>query len=101
MVAAVGKPLVTNVLRGLLVEAMVAIALEPVWTWVAGDYASWDFEGPRGLRLEVKQSAARQSWADENVISKCSFDIAPRTGPLSDTAEFPLAGGRNFHDCSL
>lgn len=77
--AAFGSPLVTNVLRGQVVEAIVAHALEPEWTWCAADYASWDFERPDGLRLEVKQSAARQSWSTgEGAASSAQFDIAAR-----------------------
>ena len=78
--AAFGRPLITNVLRGHVVEAIVACALEPDWTWCSQDYASWDFEHPGGLRLEVKQSAARQSWATSDKPSACSFDIAERKG---------------------
>lgn len=60
--SAFGQPLVTNVLRGHVVEAMVALALEPEWRWCSGDYAAWDFERADGLRMEVRQSAYRQSW---------------------------------------
>lgn len=79
--AAFGKPLVTNVLRGLIVEAMIANALEPKWTWCAADYSSWDFERPDGVRLEVKQSSYRQTWAPP-AHGKVSpgFDIRERTG---------------------
>lgn len=77
---AFGRPLVTNVLRGLVVEAIVAAALEPQWQWCAEDYSSWDFQRADGLRLEVKQSAARQSWAVSDKPSQCSFDIAQRKG---------------------
>lgn len=70
----------TNVLRGHVVEAIVAAALEPDWIWCAEDYSSWDFQRPDGLRLEVKQSAARQSWATSDKPSACSFDIAERKG---------------------
>ncbi len=58
----VAQPLVNNVVRGILVESIVALELEPEWTWWGGDYGSWDFENTDGVRLEVKQSAARQSW---------------------------------------
>ena len=76
-----GKPLVTNVMRGQLVEAIVACALEPEWTWCAADYSSWDFERADGLRLEIKQSASRQSWTVEGgAPSRPSFDIASRKG---------------------
>jgi hypothetical protein len=78
--AAFGKPLITNVLRGHVVEAIIATALEPEWTWCSADYAGWDFERADGLRLEVKQSAARQSWTAPSNKSRPSFDIAARTG---------------------
>ena len=77
--AAFGRPLVTNVLRGQVVEAMVALVLEPTWHWCGADYAPCDFQRTDGLRLEVKQSAARQSWNTEKP-SKTIFDVAARTG---------------------
>jgi len=74
-----GLPLVTNVYRGVLVEAMIAEALQPNWTWVSQDWAPHDFENDAGVRLEVKQSAAVQSWlAKPGGIPKPSFDIALR-----------------------
>lgn len=77
--AAFNRPLVTNVLRAMLVEAMIAETLEPAWRWCAADYANWDFENSDGLKLEVKQSAARQSWAPpDSKSSRIQFDIAPR-----------------------
>lgn len=77
--AAFGRPLVTNVLRAQLVEAMIALVLEPEWHWCGADYAPCDFERADGLRLEVKQSAARQSWSTDKP-SKAIFDVAARTG---------------------
>ena len=77
--AAFGRPLVTNVLRAQLVEAMVALVLEPAWHWCGADYAPCDLERADGLRLEVKQSAARQSWSTDKP-SKPIFDVAARTG---------------------
>lgn len=77
--AAFGRPLVTNVLRAQLVEAMIALVLEPAWHWCGADYAPCDFERADGLRLEVKQSAARQSWSTDKP-SKAIFDVAARTG---------------------
>lgn len=59
--AAFGRPLITNVMRGQVVEAIVACALEPECRWCAADYSSWDFDRADGVRLEIKQSAARQS----------------------------------------
>lgn len=74
-----GQPLVTNVYRGVLVEAMIAEALAGSWQWVSRDWAPHDFENPGGLRLEVKQSALLQSWATKPGIKwRPSFDIALR-----------------------
>lgn len=87
--AAFGKPLITNVHRGLIAEAIVACALEPDWSWCSADYASWDFERSDGLRLEVKQSAARQSWAVDNAIGRASFDVAARVGRYEGTRWIP------------
>lgn len=77
--SAFGQPLVTNVMRGHVVEAMIALALEPEWRWCSGDYAAWDFERADGLRMEVRQSAYRQSWVHApHVKVSRAFDIAPR-----------------------
>ena len=79
--AAFAKPLITNVLRGLVVEAIVAEALSADWTWCSEDYSAWDFEHRDGARLEVKQSASRQSWAKIGDKASASlFDVAARTG---------------------
>ena len=79
--AAFGHRLITNVHRGLIVEAIVRQALPPSWTWCSHDYAPWDFEHECGLRLEVRQSAARQSWhQDAPQRSRPSFDIGKRDG---------------------
>lgn len=79
--AAFGRPLVTNVLRGHVAEAIVALALEPEWHWCAADYAAWDFQRHDGMRLEVKQSARLQTWA-ANPATKIqpAFDVRERTG---------------------
>jgi hypothetical protein len=76
----VAQPLVNNVIRGILVESMVALEIEPEWTWCGGDYGSWDFENAGGVRLEVKQSAARQSWelGPHSKKSPPRFDIRAR-----------------------
>lgn len=81
--AAFGAPLVTNVFRGTVVEAIVDAALAPEWVWCSQDYSSWDFEHRDGTRLEVKQSAARQSWTPSCTaihVGKPNFDIAARQG---------------------
>ena len=95
--AAFGQPLVTNVLRGHVAEAIIAAALEPEWRLCSADYSSWDFERADGMRLEVKQSATRQSWAaGPNGRASASFDIAPRTG-WWDGAVWKEQPGRAAH----
>lgn len=87
-----GKPLITNVYRSVIVEAIVAAAL-PDWEWCSADYASCDFRRPDGIRLEVKQSALRQSWG--NKLARPGWDIAPRTGYWTDGVNWVAAPGRN------
>jgi hypothetical protein len=90
--AAFGKKLVTNILRAMLVEAIVAEALSANWRCCSADWTGWDFQSVDAIKLEVKQSAARQTWATEaSSPSKCSFDIAPRIGYFEgvDWRQFP------------
>ncbi|ALR20411.1 hypothetical protein ATN00_08905 [Sphingobium baderi] len=94
--AAFGKPLITNILRGHVAEAIIALALEPEWTWCSADYAGWDFERSDGLRLEVKQSAARQSWGTDKP-NKPSFDVAARTGYWEGGTRWIEKPGRAAH----
>lgn len=94
--AAFGRPLVTNVLRGHVAEAIVALALEPEWRWCSANYAAWDFER-EGIRLEVKQSAMRQSWAaSPTTVARPKFDVRERTGHYDETAWID-APGRQAH----
>lgn len=95
--ATFGAPLVNNVLRGHLAEAIIALAIEPEWEWCSGDYSSWDFQSREtGLRLEVKQSAAKQSWVlhSDSKPSAPRFDIAPRTGRWETDGSFVKDPGR-------
>lgn len=87
-----GKPLVTNVYRSVVVEAIVAAAL-PDWEWCSADYASCDFRRSDGIRLEVKQSALRQSWG--NKLARPGWDIAPRTGYWTEGINWVAVPGRN------
>lgn len=85
--AAFGRPLVTNVWRGLVAEAIIDKALGPEWEWCSQDYAAWDFRRDDGRCLEVKQAAARQSWSAPNKKpSRGTFDIRERLGRWDDTA---------------
>ena len=90
---AFGRPLVMNVLRSIIVEAIVSEALSD-WEWCAHDYASYDFRHGDGTRLEVKQSAARQTWSVGR-HSRASWDIRPRTGYWNDGIEWVAQPGRN------
>jgi len=93
--ALVGKPIIGNAFRGTLVEAIIAEALEPTWRWCADGWGSFDFEGPNGIGLEIKQSAARQSWHTGD-CKPCTprFDIAERTGYWTDTSKWVERPGR-------
>jgi hypothetical protein len=93
--ALIGKPLVSNAFRGSLVEAIIAEAIEPKWRWCADGWGSFDFEGPNGIGLEIKQSAARQNWHTDT-CKPCvpRFDIAERTGYWTDTSKWVDRPGR-------
>lgn len=58
------------------------MALEPDWQLCAGDWAAFDLRHiATGLRMQVKQSAARQSWhGDICPLSRPRFSIAEKTG---------------------
>lgn len=79
--AAFGNQLITNSYRGLIAETIVHLALSPGWRWCSADYWAWDFEHADGTRLEVRQSAARQTWSRSGgPNSNCRFDIRERAG---------------------
>jgi hypothetical protein len=83
-----GRPIIRNDLRGELVEEIVAVALEPEWQACGGDWSSCDLKRVSdGLRLQVKQSAALQSWTiPEGPKPKPGFSIKSKKyrweGPL-------------------
>ena len=82
-----GQPLISNNFRALYVEYMLALRLEPEWRYVGQDWQGWDFEHiGRGVRMEVKQSARRQTWSRDkgDRPAALSFDISPRTGYWED-----------------
>lgn len=88
-----GKPLVTNVYRSTIVEAIVAGALKD-WQWCSADYMSYDFIHVDGTRLEVKQSAMKQTWQTKGT-PKPSWDIAARTGFWENGTDWVERPGRN------
>ncbi len=75
-----GKPLVSNMYRGLVAEVLVNSVLAPDWEWCAADWHGWDFVHNDGTKLEVKQSAALQTWSEEGRVTSCAFGIAAAKG---------------------
>lgn len=51
------------------------------WSYAGDGWSGWDFEHVSGARLEVKQSAALQTWSEpKGIRTRGVFDIAARTG---------------------
>jgi hypothetical protein len=77
-----GQRLIANQYRSAFIEAMIEPHLEPFgWRYVGDGWSGWDFEHYGGHRLEVKQSAAQQTWsAPRRLRTRGAFDIAARTG---------------------
>ena len=96
---AFGEPLVVNNLRAIIVETIVESVL-PDWTWCSKDWAAWDFEHPDGIRLEVKQAAAKQTWATTKP-RRPTFDIRPRTGRYEGTTWISSPSPERFADLYL
>ena len=83
-----GQPLIANLYRGDYVEGLILFALGEGWKQTP-EWSSWDLEREDGVRVEVKQSAALQSWHRSTGIKKpaTSFDIAPRAGYYTDSSD--------------
>ena len=94
------KRVMNNVYRADYLECLVALTLGADWwlTWAHGwDWAAWDCQHTSGARLEVKQSAARQSWDRETPARRRAprFDIALRAGDWTqDGSRWVDAPGR-------
>lgn len=80
------QPVIGNVERGAYVECLIELALSdlrPPWS-LTGTWDAWDLEqAESGARIEVKQSAALQTWTPNDAPSggaPPTFDIAPRSG---------------------
>ena len=90
-----GGPLIQNAWRGEWAERLVLAALGGGWRQVGGDWQSHDLERDDGLRVEVKQGAARQTWhTDGAPPSAPAFDIASRTGYYEGEVWHPVPGRR-------
>lgn len=75
--------LLSNTLRGILAEFIVAKALNIADT-PRTEWDSVDLRTPSGLKIEVKSAAYLQSWQQSN-LSKIIFDIAPKKSWHSET----------------
>lgn len=75
--------LISNALRGLLAEFIVASAVSS-GSQIRKQWESYDVLSPEGIRIEVKSAAYIQSWAQQS-YSKIRFSIAERKGWDSKT----------------
>jgi len=94
------QPVIGNLYRPHYVERMIALALGEGFELVSADWAAWDIQSSSGLRIEVKQSAAWQTWSDVTggKPSKGVFDISARTGHWTDDgARWVPEVGRQAH----
>ena len=71
-----------NADRGDIAEEIIAGVLGPDWEYCGGAWAGWDFEHRDGTRLQLKQSAALQSWDDrqKKVQRNPTFNIKLQKG---------------------
>ncbi|MGH7045584.1 MAG: hypothetical protein ACREE2_04250 [Stellaceae bacterium] len=92
---AFGTPIVQNNLRAIVAEVITGYALGPDWHHCSADWSGWDFEHKLGARLEVKQSAARQTWKPPPVRHPPRFDISPRSGYWQDGSRWIERAGRH------
>jgi hypothetical protein len=76
------KPIIRNDLRGELIEEIVGFALKEEWELSGDDWAAYDLKHRKvPLRIQVKQSAALQSWSNEDSpIPNPRFSIASKAG---------------------
>jgi hypothetical protein len=76
------QPLIANQYRSAFIEAMIEPYLAPHgWTYKGDGWSGWDFERTDGCRLELKQSAAKQTWSQpRSAQTRGAFDIAARKG---------------------
>ena len=101
-----GQPLIANVYRGDYVEGLILCALGQGWKQTF-EWGSWDLENAAGVRLEVKQSAALQSWYKQTGIKKSSpsFSITPKTGYYTDSTDaavwVPLPAGERVRPADI
>ena len=67
--------LLSNALRGILAEFIVASAIDALDS-PREEWDSYDLETKKGLKIEIKSSSYLQSW-EQNKLSKIIFSIRP------------------------
>ena len=77
------QPIMGNIPRSHYAEHMVEIGLGTGFSLTSADWAPWDINHETGAKIEVKQSAATQTWS-RGCPSTGRFDIAPRNGYWTD-----------------
>src|SRR5665647_3762336 len=91
------QPIIQNQYRSAFVEAMIEPYLSVGrWRYTGDGWSGWDFERDDGSRLELKQSAAHQTWSDARQLKTSgAFDIASRTGYFyEDGTKYAAKSGR-------
>jgi len=92
---------ISNLYLPHYVERMIALALGEGFELVSADWSGWDIESSDGVRIEVKQSAAWQTWSDvtgEPKPSRSVYDISAPTGHWIDGgATWVAKAGRQAH----
>jgi hypothetical protein len=78
--------LVSNALRGMLAEYIVACDLG-LDAGTRKEWDAYDLRTPDGIKIEVKSAAYLQSWK-QNQLSKIYFDIRPTYGWDATTNTF-------------
>lgn len=89
-------PIIRNDLRGELVEEIVVLALAPEWRLCGSDWGACDLlHEESGLKIQVKQSASRQSWpSGKTGYGAPRYSIATKTGRYEGT-DWIAGQGRN------
>ncbi len=68
--------LISNTIRGILAEFIVAIALDIKLDKPREEWSAYDLVTSDGIKIEVKSASYIQSW-NQNKYSKISFSIRP------------------------
>jgi hypothetical protein len=78
------KPVMSNLIRPHYVERMILFFLGRGWGHVGADWAGWDLQNRNRVRIEIKQSASRQTWAGRR---KANGERLGPTKPIFDIRE--------------